>query len=236
MTAPIKSEYQYITNHDALQYTVGRQGQEIRYIVIHHWGNRGQTFEGVLNWFCHNQNCQTSAHYVAEAGKVACIVDLSNTAYHAGNWLYNLQSIGIECRPEATENDYQTVAQLIANLWKAFGKLELIEHRNVPGAMTSCPGIWNLKKLKSLAEQYYNGINSNNKEAKPMKKTIEQPADWAKPMWQKFKAMGFFDGTRPKDSATREELVTIMGKAHDALEKEVELLKSRVAKLEKENK
>lgn len=228
MQSPIKEDYQYITFYDALKYSKGRQGQKINYIVIHHWGKRGQTFEGVLDWFCKNKACETSAHYVAEAGRVACIVDLKDTAYHAGDWLYNLQSIGIECRPEATEGDYQTVAQLIAKLWRAYGKLELVAHRNVPNVYTACPGVWDMTKLRKLAEVYYNG-----KEVKPVEKVkITEPSEWAKPFWQKFKAMGFFDGTRPKEMATREEVITINAKAYESLKTDIELLKKEVYKKE----
>lgn len=143
----IKSNYEYITEHNALNYTEGRGGHHPELIVIHHWGALGQTFEGVLNWFCANPACQTSAHYVAEEGKVACIVDPENTAWHAGRWDYNLKTIGIECRPEATPGDYLTVAELIANLWSTYGVLPLIGHRDVPSVPTGCPGIWNVAKL-----------------------------------------------------------------------------------------
>lgn len=229
MTSPIKENYHYITAHTARNYSLDRQGQGIKYIIIHHWGARGQTFEGVIDWFCNNKNCETSAHYIVEAGKVACIVDLKDTAYHAGDWLYNLQSIGIECRPEATEADYHTVAQLVANIWKHYGKLELIAHRDVPGVYTSCPGVWDMRKLKKLAEEYYNG----KEVTQVKKKTVEQPSEWARPLWQKYKALGFIDGTRPKEPATREEVVVINAKAYEALKVDVEQLKAEVKELKK---
>ena len=207
--------YQYITSRNARNYTYGREGNSIKYIVLHHWGERGQTFDGILKWFCDTPDCSTSAHYVVEENKVACIVDLSNTAWHAGIWAYNLQSIGIECRPEATEGDYRTVAELVAKIWKAYGKLPIIRHRDVPNVYTSCPGIWNVQKLVNLAEEYYKDekVTKVNKANVP----IQTVSPWAKPSWQQAKAMGICDGTRPLDNITRQETVAIVMSAFNIL-------------------
>ncbi|XCB30279.1 peptidoglycan recognition family protein [Arcanobacterium hippocoleae] len=69
------------------------------HITIHHWGDpaAGATFQGVINYLC-RENGSTSAHYVAEAGRVACIVDPDNRAWHARD-LSNPRGIGIECNP-----------------------------------------------------------------------------------------------------------------------------------------
>lgn len=149
--------YEYITKYDALRYTQGRDGQSIKEIVIHHWGKDGQTFQGVINWFCKNSSCQTSAHYVVEAGRVACLVKQSDTAWHAGNWYHNTTSLGIECRPEMSAGDFATTAELVAELWKSYGKLPIIGHKDI--IATSCPGRYyaELGTLKALAEKYYNG-------------------------------------------------------------------------------
>lgn len=187
--------YQYITEHDAINYFKGREGERPKIIVIHHWGKLGQSFDNVISWFCDNPNCETSAHYVVEAGKVACIVDLDDTAYHAGDWDYNLKSIGIECRPEATDADYATVAELVADLWETYGKLPLIGHRDVPNVPTGCPGIWDVKRLQTMAEKLYNS---------------DSPSEWAKEAWNWAKKTGITDGTSPKKIATREEVITML--------------------------
>lgn len=75
--------YEYITKYDSPNYgypssvplsqrTTGNN--KPAEIVIHHWGEDGQKFENVVAWLC-NPKAGTSAHYVVEAGKVACIVD-----------------------------------------------------------------------------------------------------------------------------------------------------------------
>lgn len=129
--------YELITQYDSPNYTVGRQGCSIKRIVIHHWGAEGQSFMGVVNWLCRNGG-GSSAHYVLEANKVACIVAPENTAWHAGNWDANLESIGIECRPEMTDGDLYTLAELIHDLWDAYGYLPLCGHKDI--VSTYCPG------------------------------------------------------------------------------------------------
>lgn len=163
--------YQYITKYDSpnFGYPDSARGQNRpRRIIIHHWGSDGQRFENVINWLC-NSRAQASAHYVVEAGRVACIVDLSNAAWHAGNKNDNTSSIGIECRPECTTRDMQTVAELIASIWKQYGKLPIIGHKDV--ASTACPGRYysRLSELRTMAEKVYRGEPLVKPQPKPPK-------------------------------------------------------------------
>lgn len=169
----MKTNFEYITKHDSPNYDKGRGGNKVKEIVIHHWGEEGQSFNGVVNWLC-NPKAGTSAHYVVMSGKVACIVDPENTAWHAGDYNHNQKSIGIECRPEATEGDYETAAELIADLWDTYGKLPLLRHKDI--VATACPGKWDIKKLKKMAEKIYGGSDKPSKPAtkpsKPAKRKI----------------------------------------------------------------
>lgn len=132
-----------------------------RFIVIHHWGSRGQSFAAVVNWLC-NPAADVSAHYVAGAGRRSRIVALHKRAWHAGSDYGNDYGVGIECRPEATDDDYRLVAECIADVWEEYGKLPLRPHRSfVP---TACPGVWDLDRLVRMAERIYAG------------KPTEQPA------------------------------------------------------------
>ena len=138
--------YTYITKHTSPNQNA--RNTKIKSITIHHWGSRGQKFDNVVSWLC-NPRAGTSAHYVAEAGKVACIVDPDRRAWHAGSSRGNHESIGIECRPEATGGDYATVAALIADLRAVYGDLPLKPHR--AWTSTACPGVWDLARLDRLA-------------------------------------------------------------------------------------
>lgn len=138
--------YEYITKYTSPNQNA--RNSKVKSITIHHWGSRGQKFDNVVNWLC-QKRAGTSAHYVVEAGKVACIVDPDRRAWHAGNSRGNHESIGIECRPEATEGDYATVAALVADLRAVYGDIPLKRHRD--WTSTACPGVWDIGKIDRLA-------------------------------------------------------------------------------------
>lgn len=120
-------------------------------ITIHHWGELGQTHDGVVNFFVNGPG-NTSAHFVASGGRVHCLVNPWDAAWHAGNGEGNRTSIGIELRPEATSGDYRTAASLIRYLRQAYKvDFPLIPHRDWQA--TACPGVWDLKKLDQIARQ-----------------------------------------------------------------------------------
>lgn len=152
--------YTEITDFTSPNSYPGRPAGAPAFIVIHHWGLDGQNFYDVIRHLC-RPNGDTSAHYVAEAGKVACIVAPYNRAWHAKSG-GNPRGIGIECRPECSAADRETVAELIANLRKVYGYLPLYPHSDfVP---TACPGRWKnyLAFLDRRAEEYRAGITAKH--------------------------------------------------------------------------
>ncbi|MCD4558217.1 N-acetylmuramoyl-L-alanine amidase [Schaalia sp. lx-100] len=139
------SSYEEITSHTSPAYTGGRPYGVAR-IVLHHWGDpaSGPTFEGVVAYLT-RANATTSAHYVAEAGRVACIVDPDDRAWHAGDGIGvgsagNDMGIAIECNPRASEGDVATVAELVADLRSVYGDLPLAVHSDF--VATQCPGAY----------------------------------------------------------------------------------------------
>lgn len=159
--------FNYITEYDCpnFGYPKGRRAQnKVTEIVIHHWGKDGGNFDSLVRWFCTN-NDKTSAHFVVEAGRAACIVNWNDAAWHAGNKWHNMHSIGIECRPECTDGDFRTVAEVVAMLYKEYGVLPLIGHKDV--AATACPGRYytRLGELKKMAED----ILAGEKQTAPIK-------------------------------------------------------------------
>lgn len=125
-----------------------------RMIIVHHWGSDGQSFNAVVNWLC-NRNAQVSAHYVLQDGKVCQLVEEKHKAWHCVG--KNGQSIGIECRPECTAGDQQTLAELIANIWTRWGKLPVYGHKDFNN--TACPGRYysKLSAIVANATRIYNG-------------------------------------------------------------------------------
>lgn len=136
--------YQTITQYTSPNQTPGRGGHSIEFIVIHWWNDPANNpgFHGAINTLC-NPARQASAHCVAEAGRVAWIVNASNTAWHAGNWNANCRSIGIECNPRMSEGDLETIGELIADLRRTYGPLPLYPHNHFFN--TQCPGTYESK-------------------------------------------------------------------------------------------
>lgn len=134
-------------------YTPGR-AVPLRGIVIHHWGADGQDHDTVAGYLA-RQNGNTSAHYVASAGRVTQLVSDANTAWHCPGM--NAGGIGIECRPECSDGDFETVAQLIAAIRAEWGYLPLSGHRD--HYATACPGRWEarLEELDARALAIQNG-------------------------------------------------------------------------------
>lgn len=146
--------YKFITQYNSPNFTKGNNGRKM--IVCHHWDDpaKNPSFEGTISTLC-NPSRGASAHFVATGTgrRVACLVDLENTAWHAGTnnpaTNPNPISIGIEADPRCRDEDYDVVAELIANIRSAYGDLPLRGHKEfVP---TQCPGNWDLARLDALA-------------------------------------------------------------------------------------
>lgn len=133
--------YEYITKFTSPNRTRGRGGRQITGIVIHWWDDPSKkpSFDGVVQWLC-RPGGGSSAHYVVEAGRVACIVDLKDTAWHCGHYPSNQATIGIECNPRMSSGDLETIAELIADIRKVYGNLPLSKHSDYQD--TSCPGTY----------------------------------------------------------------------------------------------
>ena len=148
--------YQYVSKWNAKSWSNIKRKPTA--ITIHHWGVDGQSFDGIIDWFV--RLAKTSCHYVVASGVVACLVAPGRVAWHAGVWARNLTDIGIECRPEMSDGDFETTAQLIADIRKVYGNLPLRPHSRWKN--TSCPGRWNagsnLQKLSDRANEILKGV------------------------------------------------------------------------------
>jgi len=149
--------FKYETQHNSPNYTPANRAQAtwgqprvVKAIAIHWWGdpNTGPTYEGVIATLV-NPNRGASAHYVATGTgrRVACLVapqDASWATNSANPW-----TISIECDPRCREEDYDVVAELIANIRSAYGDIPLVPHKQF--VATACPGNYNLGELDRRA-------------------------------------------------------------------------------------
>lgn len=134
-------------------YSQGREGLEPDRIVLHHWGADGQSHDGVVDFFTRGPGSGTSAHYVVSAGRITQICHDYDTAYQAGNWQINLRAIGIECRPEASEEDVRTVAELVRRIRSEWGPLPISVHSDY--YPTACPGRYHalIDRINQLSQE-----------------------------------------------------------------------------------
>ena len=130
--------YTTLTQHNSPNYTPNAQvrsiygmNRSISGITIHWWGdpNTNPSFEGVISWLCQSR-AQAGCHpVVTGTGKrAAWLVNAEDAAWHAGNATGNATTIGIEADPRCRNEDYDTLAEVVADLWIAYGKLPLYPH------------------------------------------------------------------------------------------------------------
>ncbi|RAL26408.1 N-acetylmuramoyl-L-alanine amidase [Thermoflavimicrobium daqui] len=117
-------------------------GLQIRYIVIH---DTEGSYQGAINWFA-NPASSVSAQYVIRSsdGQVTQMVDNKNVAWQAGNWYFNMHSIGLEHEGYAlkgaswyNEQLYRSSARLTRYLAKKYriplNRSHIIGHDEIPG-------------------------------------------------------------------------------------------------------
>ena len=144
-------------------YTVGRQGNKITEIIIHHMAGCltaqkcGQIFQTIGR--------NGSAHYgVGVNGEIGSYVDENDTAWHASNWEANLRSVGIETANSSTGGDWpvsdttlKSLIKLVADIAKRNGLGKLVKGQNLKWhsyyAATQCPGDYLRSKLDYIVDQ-----------------------------------------------------------------------------------
>lgn len=106
--------------------------------TVHHWGDDGQDFDDVVAYLASNNARRSSAHFVLQEDRVTCLVSPDDASWHAGHPQGSAQTIGIECRPEMTEGDLDTLASLLRYLETIYGSLLIYKHNE--WTVTACPG------------------------------------------------------------------------------------------------
>lgn len=151
--------YNLDTGHDSPNYTPQGQSKAvfgydrvIQGIVLHWWGNPAQNpqFANIRDYLCRSGG-NTSAHYVATGTgrQVACIVAPQDVAWHSGNARGNAITIGIECDPRCRDEDYDVVAELVADIRSAYGDVPIYSHKM--WTATACPGNYDIDRIDQLS-------------------------------------------------------------------------------------
>jgi MYXO-CTERM domain-containing protein len=129
-------------------YTRGRSGGSIQYVVIH---TMQGSYGGSISWF-QNPSAGATAHYMVRSsdGDITQMVANGDTAWHAGNWNINQRSIGIEHEGFVadpgrwyTERMYVASARLTRALCDRYGipidRAHIIGHYQVPTSGSGAP-------------------------------------------------------------------------------------------------
>lgn len=144
----------------------GRQGKKIDKIFVHHMaGNLDlATCARVF------RNNPASSHYgIDSKGNIGQFVDEANTAWHCGDWGYNLRSIGIELANDGgaktnwhvSDKAIQSCIKLIADICKRNGIKKVSYTGTLSGNLcmhcwtmaTACPGGYLKSKFKYIAQE-----------------------------------------------------------------------------------
>lgn len=149
--------YKYETQYNSPNFTPAAKAmaawgkpRTIEKIAIHWWGDpaTNPSYKGVINTLI-NPARGASAHYVATGTNrsVACLVSPKDASWATNS--ANPYTISIECDPRCREEDYDVVAELIAQIRDAYGDLPLVPHNQFSN--TRCPGNYNLSELDRRA-------------------------------------------------------------------------------------
>lgn len=246
--------YTYISQFDSPNYTPAGQtrsvwgrDRNIEAIAIHWWGDpsTNPSFEGVVNYLC-RPNGASSAHFVATGTdrRVACIVAPSDNAWATNN--ANPYTIAIECDPRCRDEDYDVVAELVAELRATYGNLPLVPHKQF--AQTSCPGNYDLNRINQIAatkvaraeDQF--GMAKDKVDATKKYVTLEQVTTLYNELLERQPDQGgidhyvghyTYDFVR-NDIATSTEYVTLQNRKAEAQKAAVEAAKREAERIAKE--
>jgi N-acetylmuramoyl-L-alanine amidase CwlA len=161
MTKQYKLETKWTTGFQASRAFFGYADKPTG-ITIHHWGNDGQRFEDVCNFLCDTTSPSrvanpTSAHYVVEDGRIACLASPEVATYHSGSGAGNGSTVGIEAKPEMDKGTVDTLVQLIYELETAYGSLNIYFHKE--WFATACPGRY--QKIREDIIRRVNAMHAN---------------------------------------------------------------------------
>ena len=134
--------------------------------TIHHWGAFGQSHDGVANYLGRRRkNNPTSAHDVISAGRVTHVVPHDKRAWHGRS--LNDYWIGLECRPEMSDGDWNTLVEYCADVERQTGK-SMRYNKHSDAVATACPGRY-ASRIGELVNAVNANLAANGAQVKPVK-------------------------------------------------------------------
>jgi N-acetylmuramoyl-L-alanine amidase len=186
------------------------------YIVVHNTSNDASARNEVQ--YMINNNSSTSFHYAIDDKEIVQGIPENMNAWHAGdgtNGPGNRKGIGIEiCYSKSGGKRFEEAEKLAAKFIayklneKSWGIDKVKKHQDF--SRKYCPHRtldmgW--QRFLNMVQAELNKLKGGNAVTKPDKNT---PSPWAKEAWEWAKKEGITDGTNPKGSITREQVVTML--------------------------
>lgn len=192
------------------------------YIVVHNTSNDANARNEVQ--YMINNNSSTSFHYAIDDKEIVQGIPENRNAWHAGdgNGPGNRKGIGIEiCYSRSGGKRFEEAEKLAAKFIayklneKSWGIDKAKKHQDFSGKY--CPH----RTLDMGWQRFLDMVQSELNALKGVDKMTEQntPSSWAKDAWEWAKKEGITDGARPKDTMTREEMVTMLHRYHKQVAK-----------------
>lgn len=133
--------------------------------VTEHWYGQpdtGMTYEGVISWLC-RPGGNSSAHIVVDGPtrRAACIIDLENAAWHAGNAVGNATTIGVEnnCNTAAKASTTDVTAEVLADIRDPAAYGDVLVYGHSDWTPTQCPGHFDINEIDRISYTKKPGAN-----------------------------------------------------------------------------
>ena len=211
-----------------------RPYSDIKWIVIHYTGNYSKGADAMAHFrYLQTATRYGSAHYYVDDKQIIQTIGDSFVAWSVGdnqgkgrylNSCTNSNSISIEMCVNSDSDQtkvYKNTLELTKNLMKKFKIPAERVCRHYDVSRKDCPHNFranNWSKWWKFKEDIKNPIEWKIDLSKDSTfggeiKKMDKPKNWAEDAWKWATDNGIVDGTRPNDTATREELITILYRA-----------------------
>ena len=192
------------------------------FIVVHNTANDASARNEVA--YMIRNNDKVSFHYAIDDKEIVQGIPEDRNAWHAGdgNGPGNRKGIGIEiCYSKSGGQRFIEAEKLAAKFIayklkeKGWGIDKVKKHQDFSGKY--CPH----RTLDMGWQRFLDMVKSELDKLKGVDKVTDKntPSSWAKEAWEWAKKEGITDGTRPKDTMTREEMITMLHRYHKQVAK-----------------
>jgi len=188
------------------------------FIVVHNTANDASAANEVA-YMIRNDN-QVSFHYAIDDKEIVQGIPENRNAWHAGDGASgkgNRKGLSIEiCYSKSGGKRFEEAEKLAAKFIaskikeKGWGIDKVKKHQDFSGKY--CPH----RTLDMGWQRFLDMVKSELDKLKGVA-TVEEknvPSSWAKEAWEWAKKEGITDGARPKDTMTREEMITMLHRYH----------------------